>query len=576
MIPVYKSYIKTFYLSLLKGVITISLLFSCFPSENLRAQTIETEKNAFAELEARGEIYFSFPVSKTYTIDYFIHLFSVDRVRNDTVYAYANKDQFSQFLSTGIPYRLLTPPSMQVRMQHPIKSTGEEWQLYPSYSRYIEMMDSFVIKYPSVCKLVEIGNSIGGKKILAVKISDNVNMQEDEPAVFFSSTIHGDEGSGFILMLRLIDHLLSHYTNEDEIAYLVEQAEIYINPLANPDGLYFVSDTSVIGARRFNLNNIDLNRNFPDPDEGLHPDGYAWQPETEAMMNFMSENRFNLSANFHGGAELVNYPWDTWYRRHADNAWYTDISREYADSAHKYSQNTYMLDENNGITNGYDWYRITGGRQDYVNYYLHSREVTIELSHTKLPIGYTLQQLWNYNKEALIGYVYNCFEGVRGKVMDSETLQPLAAKIFIPDYDKDSSFIYSDKQSGSFFRLLVPGAYTMNVNASGYLPATISATAYSKTSVVEEVYLDKVTKNFKVYPNPFSQKIFLEINEAVSGNIHINVIDMAGRIVYTETNEVSSPEVMEIDLSELKNGVYTVQLQGEGFIKNLKIIRVSP
>ncbi|MBK6966466.1 MAG: hypothetical protein IPH20_21865 [Bacteroidales bacterium] len=65
-------------------------------------------------------------------------------------------------------------------------------------------------------------------------------------------------------------------------------------------------------ARRYNINGVDLNRNYPDPEDGDHPDGYAWQPETVAFMNFAGQHDFVAAANFHGGVEVVNYPWDTW------------------------------------------------------------------------------------------------------------------------------------------------------------------------------------------------------------------------------------------------------------------------
>ena len=55
------------------------------------------------------------------------------------------------------------------------------------------------------------------------------------------------------------------------------------------------------------------------------------------MMKFMREHKFALSANFHSGAEVVNYPWDRWWWLHADNDWFYNISRKYADTVHLYS-----------------------------------------------------------------------------------------------------------------------------------------------------------------------------------------------------------------------------------------------
>ncbi len=103
------------------------------------------------------------------------------------------------------------------------------------------------------------------------------------------------------------------------------------------------------------------------------------QKENLDMIKFMREHKFILSANFHSGAEVVNYPWDSRSWFHADDDWFYSISRKYADTVHVYSVPGYMTFLENGVTNGYDWYSINGGRQDFVTYELQGREVTIEL-----------------------------------------------------------------------------------------------------------------------------------------------------------------------------------------------------
>ena len=108
----------------------------------------------------------------------------------------------------------------------------------------------------------------------------------------------------------------------------MDTAEISICPLANPDGVYYGGNQTVDEAIRYNINGIDLNRNYPDSGYGPHPDGDTiWEPETAAMMGFMKQHNFSLSANFHSGASLVNYPWDTWIQPHPDSAWFNFISK---------------------------------------------------------------------------------------------------------------------------------------------------------------------------------------------------------------------------------------------------------
>ena len=101
--------------------------------------------------------------------------------------------------------------------------------------------------------------------------------------------MHGDELAGYPTMLRLIDYLLCNYGSDDYVDYLVENMEIWINPLANPDGTYRGGNDNVSMSTRSNGGFADLNRNFPDPQDGPHPDGKDYQEETLAFMS-LAEN----------------------------------------------------------------------------------------------------------------------------------------------------------------------------------------------------------------------------------------------------------------------------------------------
>ena len=120
------------------------------------------------------------------------------------------------------------------------------------------------MQYPSLCRLDTIGTSINGKLVLALRISNNPGAAATKPEVFYTSTMHGDETGGFILMLRLADYLLSNYNDNPRVKELIDNLDIWINPLANPDGTYNSGDV-ISSPVRFNANGVDLNRNFPDP-----------------------------------------------------------------------------------------------------------------------------------------------------------------------------------------------------------------------------------------------------------------------------------------------------------------------
>ncbi len=446
-----------------------SLLLVLISFVTLQAQVIN--HNYF---EKNGEVYFKFKITNKADVNVLTRIISIDNVKGDSVFAYANEKEFGQFQKLNIKYLVLTPPGKMIIPEMSGKINRIlDWNVYPTYDAYVAMMYQFQSDYPSICKIIDAGSTVQGREILFAKISDNVNVRECEPQFMFSSTMHGDETTGYVLMLRLIDSLLTSYGTDTRITNLVNNVEIWINPLANPDGTYHGGNNTVYGAMRYNANYVDLNRNFPDPQDGPHPDGYAWQPETIAMMNLADSNNFVISANFHGGTEVVNYPWDTWSQLHADDNWFQLISHRFADTAQANSPSGYMSGFNDGITNGYQWYEVNGGRQDYYTYFHHDREVTIEISNTKLLPASQLPAYWYYLRKSFLNYIDEEFYGIVGVVTDTSG-NPVKAKIEIPSHDFNSSEIYSDSLTGGYYRMIFPGTYNVTFSADGFYSQTIN------------------------------------------------------------------------------------------------------
>ena len=467
----------------------LSLVFTVvFFSANSQKRLYSTD-DIPALFENSTEIIFTFKLDDKELLESITRVVSIDDIQGQTVIAYANQQEMAQFLNFNIPFEIVAKTAVadNFRMITEIDvSETESWDFYPTYEAYLSMMNQFESDYPGLCRVFSIGNSVQNRQLMMAKISANVDQKEPEPQFLYTGTMHGDETTGYILLLRLIDHLLSNYGTNSEITGLLDHSEIWINPLANPDGTYRSGNSSVNGATRYNANNIDLNRNYPDPEDGPHPDGNAWQPETIAFMQLAGDNHFVMSANTHGGSEVINYPWDTWSRLAADNDWWIYVCREYVDTVHVYSPASYMDGFNNGITNGYTWYTISGGRQDYMNYFHNCREVTMELSNTKLLPASQLNDHWEWNYRSLINYIKQVTYGISGTITDLETGLPVKAKVLIDGHDLDNSHVFSDTLTGYYQRLLEAGNYSLTISAPGYYPETISnivVTRYANTSV---------------------------------------------------------------------------------------------
>lgn len=470
------------------------------------------------------------------------------------------------FVSEGRSYLLREEPVIKGERTAVSMAEAMEWDTYPTFTQYDSILRSFASLYPSLCRLDTIGMSVNGKAVFVLKISDNCQTDEPEPEVFYSSSIHGDETGGFILMLRLADYLLRNYGAGNRVTSLVDNLEIWINPLANPDGTYRNGD-AISSPVRFNAAGYDLNRNFPDP-EGPQ---ITRQKETVDMMRFMSERRFVLSANFHSGEEVVNYPWDRWPYEHADEDWFYTISREWADTVHLHSQAGYMDYLDNGVTRGYNWYPINGGRQDYVTYNLHGREVTVELDEDYITPASELDDLWEYNYRSMLGYLENALYGIRGIVTDKYTGKPVPASVSVDGHDKDNSHVLCDTATGVFTRLIPEGLYNLKLSASGYRDTVISSVNVVEgvqtgidiqmTPLVKPPDPEKILTPF-FYPNPCSGEVNVFLPEGLDGTVDVRVFDLSGRLVLRSEAEVVENEPLKLVLSGLGEGEYIILFTG--------------
>ncbi len=435
---------------------------------------IALSTTAFAQDDV--EYYFTFKVDNKEVLKDITRIISIDNVKDLQVWAYASPKEMAKFKELGYRYTLLTRPSLLNTRAVTMATTLSEmaaWDRYPTYEVYRAMMKQFETIYPTLCKLDSIGTTVDGRKIYVAKISANVSQDMGKPAVFLTSTMHGDETTGYGLMLRLIDSLLTTYGQASAVTNLLDKAIVFINPNANPDGTYNGGNQNLNGARRYNKNGVDLNRNFPDPWFGKNPDGNTTQTETQIMMDFAKANPIVLSANFHGGTEVVNYPWDYYLTSekthpHPDKEWFLTTSLEYAHLAQTDGNSSYFTEiEANGVTNGADWYRITGGRQDYMGYWHHCKEVTIEISLTKLVGSDQLPYYWRANRRALFAYMNRVLTGLYGTVKDSDG-NYVRALVTAKNHDSDSTQTWSNATTGTYYRLIAPGTYTFAYSALGY------------------------------------------------------------------------------------------------------------
>jgi hypothetical protein len=561
------------------SIVIISLFLLAQQTGYSQVKSGAALQEALDYLNARSEVYLRIALPDPNQLAKISSIVSIDKITEDHIYLYADRKGFTEFAALDLEYEVITPVSFKeyVSMSDGNWQPGD-WDVYPAFGDYVDAMQQFALDYPGICLLDTIGFSINDRPILVVKISDQVSTDEPEPGFFYSSSMHGDELTGYMLMLRLIDYILNGYDSIPKVTELVDQLQIWINPLANPDGTYFLGDYTVNQATRGNANGKDLNRDFPWIQWGGVPEDFSCQPENKAMIEFMEQHPPTMSANIHSGAELVNYPWDTWVTRHADDDWFRFVSRQYADSVQMHSKKNlafenYFTQGNDGITNGFDWYYINGGRQDFVTYYLNGREVTLELSLDKAPPARQLPLYWEYNYPSLLNYMQQCLYGFRGTVRDKQTGDPIRARVNIVDHDMDRSYVFSDSLSGSYFRPVKGGTYDLRFTAPGYTEQKIEDLLISNfmalhvdvqlekyPASLDEVVLNELTIN--ILSNPFSEMLRISITVSKQLDVHYCLFDLYGRMATHPEKAILQPgdNPVRIDATGLLPGYYLLRI----------------
>ena len=442
-------------------------------------------------MRGRGEYYFTLSVDDPTVINEISQVCSVDATDGRTVVAYANQKEYDKLLSLGYQPELQTPPSLrqEAKMWEGGDRATYEWDSYLTYTQYVEMMQGFpsLALSDRTCTLIDLGQlaTSSHRHLYGVRIYKGEPY--GKPKFLYTSTMHGDEVTGMILMLRLIDELCT--STDSRILSLLNEVDIYIFPCNNPDGTYYGGNSTVMGARRANGNNVDLNRNYKDFFNGDHPNTSTYQDETQWTMTQADGNLFTMAANYHGGAEVMNYCWDWVFQDHADMDWYEYVCTEYVTLARQV-YNSYMTDTySDGVTNGATWYSITGSRQDYMNAYGQCREVTVECSTDKTPSASQLPNFWNYNHNSMLAFMEQCRNGVHGVVYDATTGQTIqGVTVSVMNHDFSNSYV-TTHEVGDFHRPIKGGTYTFIFDKDGYARKFVDVTVADGQRVDLNVYL---------------------------------------------------------------------------------------
>lgn len=202
------------------------------------------------------------------------------------------------------------------------------------FFNYWEMRDTLYrlcALHPAITRLDSSMRSFQNRALYCVKISDNPQVDENEPAIFINGATHAREPLGTHTCIAFASLLCQLYGIDSSITWLVDNREIFLVPVMNPDGYVYNSDSGGATANwRKNRNNtsprtgpgVDLNRNYgykwaydnsgssgtPSSETYRGPSRFS-EPETQAIRDFMANHKFRTCMDYHTYGRYNMYAW---------------------------------------------------------------------------------------------------------------------------------------------------------------------------------------------------------------------------------------------------------------------------
>ncbi|HJN68919.1 MAG: M14 family zinc carboxypeptidase [Candidatus Neomarinimicrobiota bacterium] len=423
-----------------------------------------------------------------------------------------SKSQYEELLTRG--FRItVTQTEEQLK-----ENLGEVRDLYGyrNYDELLEDLQEIESQYPDICKLYDIGNTRGKEysmagnsyyndynhEIWAMKVSDNVEEEEDEPSVFYMAEHHAREPISLEVNMYVLNHIISNYGSDPTITDEVNNKQIWFMPLVNPNGHKIVTDEVDLWWRKnIRDNNENGSINFGGGD-GVDPNrNYAWnwggegssgdtysetyrgpsafsEPEIQAMRDMLGSHHFVTGITYHSYSELVLFPFGYANNIQApDHDALEELANEMAFTIPGQSGGYY------DPMPSYELYPASGTTDDYAYGEYGVFSFTIELGTEFIPPASQIEGICEDNLEAaLILLTRVNRKALTGHITDAESGDPVVAEIYIDGIDNTGEFrkpYESDLFFGRYYRLLQMGSYGVTFSALGYETQTINNVSIS-------------------------------------------------------------------------------------------------
>ena len=251
-----------------------------------------------------------------------------------------HEDKTIELLSLGIDLEITISNLTEYYKSRNVSTDSRDFPLGSMQGNYTwdelnARFDELLNDYPHIISnRIVIGQSIENRDIWAFKVSDNPNVDENEPEVLYTSLTHAREPVGMMNLFYFIQHLTEKYEVDNEVTFLVNNREMWFIPVVNPDGYVYneVIEPEGGGMHRKNRldtncgdgtnRGVDLNRNYSygwgSDNSGSSPNPCSTtyrgesefsEPETQAVRDFIVNREFSNVLHYHTYSNIYIHPW---------------------------------------------------------------------------------------------------------------------------------------------------------------------------------------------------------------------------------------------------------------------------
>ncbi len=404
---------------------------------------------------------------------------------------------------SNVPWKTFDPDYQAQAAKAPV-STRRGFRLDLSYKN-VDMLEAILRgyqeKYADISTLVELGRSHQGRPIWGLKISDNPTVHESEPSVLLNGSHHASELLSVEFPLDAAAQILENYGRERDVTQWVDDMEIWIVPMVNPDGNWMFLEESRFAGRK-NGRDTDLD-GFHDPFEGIDLNrnyAFGWgktpgssgvvgnkyyrgphpfsEPESWAMAALGDRQHFVASISFHTVGSAIFVPYTV-----SDTQMPTPnvpfiIAKQMEESGLQQPNGRLLKLRANG-------YPVSGSDQDWLMHSFGTAAYIVEGSHhnPSLEVRGRAVEATRPVWKTLLERVH---EGPRisGHVRTADGT-PVQATVHVKEIQLRAAEQWTARaHDGRFDRLVSgPGRYTLQASAPGFLPATVEVTVRGATSL---------------------------------------------------------------------------------------------